>query len=518
MSLRARLLLATGVVALVALVAADVVTYVELRSFLVGRVDQTLESSHLAVESSVARPEGAGPGGAPGHLPPPTSSRGTPGPTCPPFDGQPVDTAGLAPGTVIEVRTSTGTTVYRCALAQLGSSRYVYPSLPGRIDGYVRDAADLGEPTAYFDATGSGGQSFRVRASVLRTGPAAGGVLVVAAPLTTEIGTLHRLLLLELAVTAAALLCALAVAWWLVRLGMRPLAEMERTARSVATGTLAHRVAGDQARTEVGQLARSLNVMLDRIQGAFAQRDETEAELRESEERMRRLVADASHELRTPLAAVSAYAELFDRGAAQRPDDLSRVMAGIRAETTRMGLLVEDLLLLARLDEGRPLDRRPVDLLAVAFDGAETSTTVGPQWPVAVVSEAPVVVPGDATALRQVVDNLLANVRTHCPPGTTTEISVESDDDHATLTVSDDGPGIAAEDGDRIFERFYRSDPSRARRRGGAGLGLAIVAAIVRAHGGTARVRSTSPSGGARFVVVLPLHDGQRPQESHSPR
>jgi two-component system OmpR family sensor kinase len=276
---------------------------------------------------------------------------------------------------------------------------------------------------------------------------------------------------------------------------------------------LDERVPGENDRTEVGRLARTVNVMLSRIQQAFAQRDATEAALRASEERLRRFVADASHELRTPLAAVSAYAELFDRGASEHPDDLRRVMTGIQGEASRMGRLVEDLFLLARLDEGRPLERQPVDLTALAAEAVQTATAVGPAWPVSLAAERPVEVIGDEARLRQVVDNLLANVRAHTPAGTPVVVSVSAvptptGPDEAVIEVADRGPGVG-EGAARIFERFYRADPSRS--RGGTGLGLAIVAAIVAAH--TGRVAATDrPGGGTVVTVRLPLVPTEAPR------
>jgi two-component system OmpR family sensor kinase len=250
--------------------------------------------------------------------------------------------------------------------------------------------------------------------------------------------------------------------------------------------------------------------MLDRIRAAFAERDATEAELRRSEERLRRFVADASHELRTPLAAVAAYAELFDRGASQRPEDLARSMHGIRAETARMHLLVEDLLLLARLDEGRPLIFEPVELVGVAGEAADTARAVDDRWPVRIEARHPVEILGDAARIRQVFDNLLGNVRAHTPPGTTTTIrvteAVTGDAPTAIVEVSDDGPGLTPEQATKAFERFYRVEASRSRQHGGgAGLGLAIVAAIVGAHGGQVDAVAHGADGGAAFVVRLPL-------------
>jgi two-component system OmpR family sensor kinase len=313
-------------------------------------------------------------------------------------------------------------------------------------------------------------------------------------------------LLIELAVTGGALVLAGVVGWWLVRIGLRPLAAIERSAVTVAGGELGHRVPGESDRTEVGRLAGALNVMLGRIESAFAARDATEAKLRRSEGRMRRFVADASHELRTPLTAVSAYAELFERGADRRPEDLGRVMSGIRSETSRMSHLVDDLLLLARMDEGRPLEKKPLELVGLAAEAVEAASTVGPEWPVHLEAHEPVEVLGDRARLRQVLDNLLSNVRAHTPPGTTATVRVVRDGASALCEVEDDGPGIPPEEASRLFERFYRSDASRSRASGGTGLGLSIVAAITEAHGGAASVRPANGRGSV-FVVRLPASE-----------
>jgi len=316
--------------------------------------------------------------------------------------------------------------------------------------------------------------------------------------------TLGRLLDVELAVTGAALLAALLCGWWLVRIGLRPLRAVETTAAAIAAGELDQRVPGEAGNTEVGRLAGALNVMLGRIETAFGERDATEAELRDSEGRMRQFVADASHELRTPLAAISAYAELFERGASSRADDLERVMTGIASEAGRMGHLVEDLLLLARLDEGRPLARQPVELVALAGEAVQTARTVAPEWPIILTARQPVEVAGDGPRLRQVLDNLLSNARAHTPEGTTTELEIARRGDVALISCRDNGPGLDTESAHRVFERFFRADPSRSRQHGGAGLGLSIVDSIVRAHGGSVAA-DARPSGGVTFSVRLPL-------------
>jgi two-component system OmpR family sensor kinase len=332
----------------------------------------------------------------------------------------------------------------------------------------------------------------------------AGDQLVVAEPIGDTTSTLHTLFLIELAVTAGALVLALAGGWWLVRLGLRPLEDVERTADSIAAGNLDQRVPGADEPTEVGRLARALNVMLERIEAAFAARVASETRLKESDRHLRQFVADASHELRTPIAAVSAYAELFERGAAQHADDLPRVFTGIRTETARMERLVNDLLTLARFDEGLPLQIIPTELVGVAAEAVRTAGTVGPEWPLQFTASHPVEVMGDPVRLRQVIDNLLANVRAHTPPGTTATVRVGQEGETAEIVVKDTGPGMPTEAAARVFERFYRADDSRARSHGGSGLGLSIVAAIVTAHGGTVSAKS-APGEGMTVTVRLPV-------------
>lgn len=511
MPVRLRLLLATAVVALVALVAADVVLYAALRSFLFRQIDNGLELSHRSVEASLS-----GRGGQPtsyaGTAPPPEA--GASEPQCEKFHGQPVNTGGLTPGTVIEVRNAKNATVWYCPIRELGSSHVIPPELPSRIAGFATSPGEGDEEMVYFSAPAQRGDgTYRVRASILRGGPDAGGTLIVAVPLSGTDGTLDTLRDVEIVVTAGALVVALVLGWLLVRTSLHPLRDIERTADAITAGQLTERVPGDSARTEVGRVARAFNVMLERIESAFAQRDRTESDLRASEERMRRFIADASHELRTPLAAVSAYAELFDRGAADRPQDLRRVLRGIRVESERMSHLVEDLLLLARLDEGRPLQMEPIDLVAAAGESVAAARAVGPRWPVTLEAEAPVAVDADLLRVRQVIDNLLANVRVHTPPGTTAAVAVASDGEVATVTVSDNGHGMSDAEVARIFERFFRAETSRSRRHGGAGLGLSIVDAIVRAHGGSVQVSSVEGAG-TTFVVRLPVSHSSGPDRA----
>jgi two-component system OmpR family sensor kinase len=498
-SLRSRLLIAIGIIALVALTIADVVTYSSLESFLYQRVDQQLDQSHARFEQPVN--DGflvrcARPGRLPASVGAADGGGGISGAGGNPNGDGPSNAIQVQ---AVQVRSSSGNIVDSQSCAAYVDNVAYRPDIPKTITGFTK--APDGSKVSYFDvpSTKSGGPDFRVRASTL----AGGDILIIAQPLGDIGSTLHHLLLVELAVTGGAVVIALIGGFWLVRIGLRPLRDMERTAETIADGNLTERVPGENSSTEVGRLARTLNVMLSRIESAFSARLATEGRLRASEQRLRRFVADASHELRTPISAISAYAELFGRGASENKEDLERLIGGIRSETTRMEHLVADLLLLARLDEGRPMELRSVDLVSLCAEAVHTASTVGPEWPLTFEASKPIEVTGDATSLRQVIDNLLGNVRAHTPAGTTTRVSVESDDLGAVVSVADDGPGMSPEEADHVFERFYRSDPSRSRVHGGAGLGLSIVSAIVAAHGGT--VAAVGRVGqGTTFIVHLP--------------
>jgi two-component system OmpR family sensor kinase len=344
-----------------------------------------------------------------------------------------------------------------------------------------------------------------VRYRVLAAGGGDGSVLYVAFPTTELDQTLHRLVGIELVAAAAVLLFLALLSLAVVRLGLLPLERIAATAGDIAGGDLSRRVEPAEPDTEIGRLGLALNAMLTQIETAFAERAA-------SEDRLRRFVADASHELRTPLTAIRGYAELFRRGAADRPEDLARAMRRIENEAARMGLLVDDLLLLARLDQGRPLERAPVDLVTVAGDALADLSAVDPARPVTYEHPERMVVSGDEARLRQVAGNLLANARVHTPEGTAVHVRVRAYDGQAILEVADEGPGLPPGEEGLVFERFYRADSARARTgpgpsgaSGGTGLGLSIVAAIVAAHGGSVHA-GIPPSGrGAYFLVALPV-------------
>ncbi|WP_197286897.1 sensor histidine kinase [Planomonospora sphaerica] len=308
-----------------------------------------------------------------------------------------------------------------------------------------------------------------------------------------------------LAVSSAVALAGLTLlAAHLVRRGLRPLDRIVEAAADVGAGDLDRRIETGPAGSEVGRLGHALNAMLGQLERAFRQREE-------SQERLRRFVADASHELRTPVATIRGYAELFRRGAASRPEDLAKAMSRIEAEAIRMGALVDEMLLLARLDRARPLERAPVELASLVADAVADTLAIEPDRPLRAEHPGPVEVPGDAARIRQAVGNLLANVLAHTPPGTPAVVRVRRDGGEAVIEVADEGPGLTEEQRALVFERFYRVEHTRGadharggdRRRGGAGLGLAIVAAVAAAHGGRAEADS-GPGKGAVFRMTLP--------------
>lgn len=460
-SLRTRLLVGVIALAGVGLVAANVATYSALSSYLLGQVDGTLNQVHGGIENQVLE-DFASP------------------------------TPASIPGDCFQLRHLSGAVIGSgCFAAFRGYERPPAPRLPAHVFLPASPNTPDGDRVSFFTVPATSGSGrYRVRASEEAQYP--GYVLLIAQPLRTEDSTLHRLFLIELLVTAVVLAALAGLALWIIQISLRPLRRIEQTAAAITAGDLARRVEYADPQTEVGRVGSALNVMLDRIEA--------------SDRRLRRFIADASHELRTPLAAVRAYAELFGRGAAARPADLERSMSGITREAERMSLLVDDLLLLARLDEGRPLERKPVDFAVAVGEAVDAARVVDPGRPVE-LSVEPVTVTGDEAGLRQVLDNLLANARTHTPAGTPVSVVLRRVDGRAELTIADRGPGLTEEQAARVFERFYRADSSRARASGGAGLGLSIVAAVTEAHGGTAEVRPT-PGGGAIFVITLPLDAG----------
>ena len=324
-----------------------------------------------------------------------------------------------------------------------------------------------------------------------------GLITVAAAPLKDVDSTMDRLVWLLVLIGVVALAVAMLASWLLIRRGLRPIDQMIGTASAIASGDLSRRVDTVDPGTELGRLGGALNEMLHQIEGALRARAA-------SEDRLRTFVADAAHELRTPLTSLRGYAELYRQGALPDTESVDTAMRQIESEGSRMARLVDDLLLLARLDQQRGLEFGLVNLTEVVRDAVSAFRAVEPERPVTHALGEEVRVCGDRLRLRQVVDNLLSNVRAHAPGDTLVHVAVAIDGDSAVVSVCDEGPGISAEDQAKIFDRFWRGGAPRVRSRSGTGLGLAIVASLVEAHGGSIGV-SSEVGKGATFTVRLPL-------------
>ena len=470
-SLRARLLVAVLALTACGLLLAGAITYVEQRSFQYSRVDQELKAAIDPV--SVALERMAGGGG-------PDAGHDGPDPRHGPGGGP---NFGIPAGTYGQKRDASGQVIVDHAFS-VNQTVTAKPELP--------DKLTTGQVSTVNGQTGVDTR-YRVVASPDRRD---GSITVVAIPLRATDDTLQQLLVVEALVIAGVLIVLGLVSWAVVRVGLLPLDRIGHTAGAIAGGDLSHRVESTDPRTEVGRLGISLNAMLDRLERAFGEREA-------SEDRLRRFIADASHELRTPLASIRGYAELFRMGAARDPADVEKAMGRIEDEAARMGVLVEDLLTLARLDEVPDTPHAQLDLAALVRDAVDDGRAAAPGREIGIEVDGPALVLGDRDQLRQVLGNLLRNAFVHTPEGTPIEVSLEHVDGEVRVEVRDHGPGLPTSDAEALFERFWRSEAGRERGRGGAGLGLAIVAAIVDAHDGDVRA-GNAPGGGAIFVVTLP--------------
>jgi two-component system OmpR family sensor kinase len=474
-SLRARLVAALLALSAVGLLLLGGITYFEQRSFLRQRVDQQVTAaigpvSHALDEQRIGtRVTAPGPGRGPDG---PGADRGQHGPNI-----------GLPPGTYGQRRTAAGTFLGSVTLVY-GEKVTARPALPASV------------PLERVFAVGGKGPAASGYRAYARPDPGGATITIAAVPLHDSDQTLNRLLLVELLVIAGVLVVLAALAWLVVRVGLRPLDLMGDTAGAIAGGDLSRRVESTDPRTEVGRLGIALNRMLDRLEKAFAEREA-------SENRLRRFLADASHELRTPLAAIRGYAELFRIGAASDPADVERAMRRTEEEAARMGVLVDDLLTLARLDAVADAAHRDVDLAALARDAVDDARATAPARQIELRADGAATVMGEPDQLRQLLGNLLRNAVVHTPEGTPVDVAVASRDGRVRLEVRDHGPGLPTPDPASLFERFWRKEGGRERGKGGAGLGLAIVAAIVDAHGGEVTA-CDAPGGGASFVVDLP--------------
>ncbi len=485
-SLRARLL--AGVLGLTAigLLTLGGITYAEQRSFLYERIDRQVRSAPAALARALGE-RGIGP--APLERSSPGAAPGAPGAAPPPRGGAPGN-FDLPPGTYGQRRDASGR-VLGSTVLDYGQGIVARPALPARIT-----------PGRLLTVGGRAGDGSRYRV-LAQPDPGGRGTVVVAVPLREVDQTLHRLLLVEALVIGAVLLVLAAVGRYVVRVGLLPLDRIGRTAGAIAGGDLSHRVEPADPRTEVGRLGLALNGMLERLERAFAER-------RDSENRLRRFLADASHELRTPLASIRGYAELHRMGATREPAEVERSMRRIEDEAARMGVLVEDLLTLARLDQMPEAPHGEVDVAALARDAVDDARATAPDRAIAIEAPAHATVLGDAHQLRQVLANLLRNALVHTAEGTAIDVSVAERDGGLCIEVRDHGHGLPAGDPQLLFERFWRTEEGRERGRAGAGLGLAIVAALVDAHGGRVHA-ADAPGGGAAFVVELP---GERREDA----
>jgi two-component system OmpR family sensor kinase len=342
------------------------------------------------------------------------------------------------------------------------------------------------------------------------------GLTTVAIDLSDLQHTVRSLVWLQFGIGIAVLVVVGIASFAVVQRSLRPLSEVEQTAAAIASGQLDRRVPERDPRTEVGQLSLALNGMLTQIQQAVASSESSAETARGSEDRLRRFITDASHELRTPLTTIRGFAELYRQGAAR---DVDMLLSRIESEASRMGLLVDDLLLLARLDVQRPLEHNRVDLLALASDAVHDAQAIDPERTITMeVLDGPGTpeVLGDEPRMRQVLSNLVANALQHTPTSADVIVRVGTDGDDAVLEVADKGPGMSQEDASRVFERFYRTDSSRARASGGTGLGLSIVDSLVHAHGGLVAL-TTAPGAGCCFRVTLPrVSDMPAPEPVHA--
>jgi two-component system, OmpR family, sensor kinase len=463
LSLRGRLLI--GVIGLVVLglLVSSIATYALLQRSLVGKVDDQLANGRPDATAALAgQPRGGAP---PSRFP----------------TGTVVELLGQD-GSVVEAKVSTPFG------SQPSSTRPIVPkSLPvtGR---------DTPAPPQTVQGTDDG-TDFRM--TYWAEDSFNNQIVVLAIPFGDVESTLSQLLLLEVVIGVAVVAATAILALVIIQLGLRPLQKMGAAAGEIAAGDYSKRVEPATPSTEIGRLGLALNAMLTQIEAAFTERTA-------SERRLRRFIADASHELRTPLTSIRGYSEMLRRGASESPEDSDLARRRIEEESVRMSTLVDDMLLIARLDQGRPLETVPVDLQAIARDAAADARAVAPRREITLQAPATVVVAGDDTRLRQVVGNLVRNALVHTPASSPIEIAVSTQNGTARLSVVDHGPGLRPEDQQRIFEPFYRADPSRSRDSGGAGLGLSIVNAVVVAHGGQVQIKETN-GGGATFEVALPL-------------
>ena len=477
-SLRNRLILSTLALATVAITASDFAASNSLRNFLINQADSQLND---VVQSSMLRLDRAG------------------------IDSTNQDNDGDENG--FRPLRPLGAVPSTTAVTLLDVSGNVI----GQIGGEFTNSIDLiqfqkltseevdslqGEP---FTIYGDEGEP-DIRA-IARSLPSGEGSVVISVALDSVEKTVAGLRGIFILISFIVLISIAIVARSLIKLTLKPLNQIEQTAAAIAEGDLSARLPEINSKTEVGRLTGSLNTMLSRIEESFVIRTE-------SENKLRRFVADASHELRTPLTAIRGFAELHRQGAVVGEDKTKELISRIEKESIRMSSLVEDLLLLARLDQSRELSFDPVDINHLVQEAVASAKAAGPAYEVSITSDGDeVFVLGDSMRIHQAIANLLANARTHTPAGTKIDVKISQNDLETRISVSDNGPGLSEEDQKRVFERFFRADPSRVRVGGeGSGLGLAIVDAVMKAHGGSVEVDSKVGEG-ATFTIIFPQKD-----------
>ena len=496
MSLRLRLLIGVLALTAVGLLTLDFVSYRVLENHLGDRTDQQVEAASRPLDAVLRAKAGIGgafgdgaapgvPGGGSG--PPPVAGIGDqpiPGEPGTPRDGPPAE---LPPGTYGQLRSPEGEVVATASF-DYGDDEASRPDLTGDIP-----VTGPGEPSKPVTVEAKEGDTdFRVAAT---SGPE-GYVTYAAVPLNDSEETLEQLALIEMIVTASVLIAIGVLGWFVIGIGLRPLKRMGETADEIAMGDLSRRVEDTDPKTEVGRLGIALNSMLGQIEESFRKR-------KESEEKMRRFLADASHELRTPLASIRGYSELFRLGAMEDREETDRAMARIETESQRMGELVDDLLALARLDEMPESRKEPVALGPLIEESVGDFRVTNADREIGFETEGELRLNGDDEQLRRVINNLLRNAVVHTPSGSPIEVTAVRDGDQIAIVVRDHGTGLPPGTEETVFDRFWRDSESRSRDGGGAGIGLAIVAAVAEAHGGTAKA-GNAPDGGAVFTIMLP--------------
>lgn len=497
-SLRGRLVAILLLVALGGMIVLAAVTFAEQRSFLYDRLDRQVESSFfpaagqlafaaqtgsnnctgMAQRNPLGDDNGGGPKGQSDDNSGPGNGEGSgsgPG-------GEDGPGRALPPGTYGAIVNADGSIAAECTF--------------GYVSGPVPDftGETLSREPSTIKSKGSDDTEFRAASRNLISG----GQIVVAIPMTDTKQTINRLVLVEIVVIAFVLVLLGVAAWLLVGIGLRPLDRMGRTADAIAGGDLSHRVEPADERSEIGRLGLALNRMLHSLEGALKEREA-------SESRLRQFLADASHELRTPLVSIRGYAELYRLGVTPDEEEVKRSMERIEQEAARMGVLVEDMLSLARLDETHENSYKPVDFAEVAAGAVRDSEVAAPDRTISLKADGPQNVVGDADQLQQVLANLLRNAIVHTPDGSNIDVSIARCGDDVRLDVRDHGDGLPDGAGAQIFDRFWRSEGGRERGKAGSGLGLAIVAEIVAAHGGRVQAKNSEAGKGAVFSVWLPV-------------